>query len=337
MQSSQPSTESSLAFLHRTGSAAVLVTFSPSGGFPSVLTAAASQVDHLLVWDNSVVADSQDAVARAVATERVRQSNLQHPVDLLLHQDGKNVGLSVAYNAGLRYARGMGVAWLLLLDQDTELPPGVVAWLLALAERYSQQLALGAVCALNDEKVEVSLSPRHALEKLSAGYERQQYRSHRLYRDAEVREIRSLTNSGALISVVAAMTVGGFDEHLFLDAVDYRLSIQLTRRGFHLLESSRAKVAHTQGEPYVVSFAGLRIRMRRYSTERSYHMVRDSLTFARLSFRDARLFVLSVLANVAFGTVGAVAVLPARGERLRKIVAGLSDSLRRRSTGRPVA
>lgn len=77
----------------------------------------------LFVYDNSP--DTGAAPASDAADSFPGTLHYQH--------DPANGGVAAAYNAGLVEARRNGSAWLLLLDQDTNLTPGYVAELLQAA------------------------------------------------------------------------------------------------------------------------------------------------------------------------------------------------------------
>ena len=78
--------------------------------------------DAVIVCDNG----SQDGTEAAIRS--------RHPwVDLI--QNGANLGFAGGNNSGLRSALDRGFEWMLLLNNDTSVPPGALAALLAHASR----------------------------------------------------------------------------------------------------------------------------------------------------------------------------------------------------------
>jgi rhamnosyltransferase len=300
----------------------VLVAYRPGAGFKEVLRSALRELPALLLWDNS---ESPEPVDLLVAELR-REEPMLGWSGFLLERPESNQGLSVAYNRALRLAEGRGTPFVLLLDQDSALASGTVRLLLAAHHGLAGRFAVGAVNAHNLEQVEMTLSPKTALGRLLRAHDEGAYRSGRRYRDPEVRERRSLINSGALLPVAALLRVGGFDERLFLDAVDYDLSLRLRAGGFRLFEATQSKVEHRQGESSIGRLAGREFRLRTYSAVRSYHLVRDTTVCARRDWHLDRGFSLAIWAWMWIGTLGAVALLPERALRLRFILRGLHDS-----------
>ncbi len=64
-----------------------------------------------LVWDNTPVAQPVAGL----------------PIPIEYRHSGENVGVAGAYNYAMELAEQRGFPWLLLLDQDTKLPPGFLA------------------------------------------------------------------------------------------------------------------------------------------------------------------------------------------------------------------
>jgi rhamnosyltransferase len=312
----------------------VLVAYRPGPELSESVRAALPQVDALLLWENS---ESPEASAAQLGELRNREPTL--PWSRLFSDGlGRNVGLSVAYQHGLDRARREGFSFLLLLDQDSRLEPGAVAELRAVYARLSPLFRVGAVNALNRERADLWLSPTAGLRRLARLRSEVLYRSGRLYRDDRARERRTLINSGLLLPVTAVDSIGGFDDQLFLDAVDYDLALRLRAAGFRLFEAPAGGVAHQQGVPTPIGAGHGRLLVRAYPPRRSYHLVHDTMVVGIRRWRTDRTAVLAFTASMWVGTGGAVLVLPERGARLRCIVAGLTDAgatLRRRPPDPP--
>ena len=98
---------------------AVVVTYHPqAGALQTLLEALATQVDGLLVIDNTP--GSAEHVERMLGPLRVGMPHLR------LRRNGANLGIAAAQNIGIRKALEEGFDYVLFSDQDS-LPDCVIA------------------------------------------------------------------------------------------------------------------------------------------------------------------------------------------------------------------
>ncbi len=97
---------------------AVAVTYDSGPEIESVAAAALAESDGLVIVDNG----STDAV-------RVRLRALADASEsrIALIENGENLGLDRAQNQGIAAARARGADWILLLDDDSLVAPGLLA------------------------------------------------------------------------------------------------------------------------------------------------------------------------------------------------------------------
>jgi GT2 family glycosyltransferase len=135
-----------------------------------------------------------------------------------------NDGLAVAYNYALSMARGAGIEWLLLLDQDTVLNPALFSVLFTtITPRLSS-----SVCAIVPKLMQegVMLSPQmvgqfhnyDCSSEFSGIYEKQV----------------TAFNSAACLRVQALVGIGGFPVEYWLDYLDHAT--------FHRLQAAGGRV-----------------------------------------------------------------------------------------------
>lgn len=176
-------------------------------------------------------------------------SALQHtslPVAEYVH-DPDNSGLSKAYNTACEFAESHGYRWLLLLDQDTEFPPGAL-------EAYRRGMA----------RIQPGIEmivPRHQVANgLFMSPTRYRMKTSRLQREAPTGVVRfsdaSPINSGMLVSVKSFRRAGGYENAVWLDFSDvcfierykvfyprfYVLPDVICRQSFSAMETDAAKV-----------------------------------------------------------------------------------------------
>lgn len=128
---------------------------------------------------------------------------------------GKNAGLSKAYNAALDRLKGENGDWIVLFDDDTEVPDGY--W-----NKLKEQKCDGIVLPIVRTGNGKLLSPanmRHGIPKAVDG----------------IRQITDITgiNSGMAISKTIADRYH-YDERLFLDYVDHAFLRDMKARGVNI-------------------------------------------------------------------------------------------------------
>lgn len=187
-----------------------IVTFNPEirdleNSVPRLL----NQVEALVIADNG----SRNLV-------EIESLLKQYPQVVLL-ENQKNIGVAAALNRIFRWAVQHDVEWVLTLDDDSEIPDGMVTQYQQLL--LSQRSVVGIVCPLlkNRNDGVVFHSKRNSDECITSG---------------------SLTN------VSAWKEIGGFDDWLFIDGVDFDFSRRLVRAGFTILECEKVVLPHQIGD-----------------------------------------------------------------------------------------
>ncbi len=232
--------------------AAVVVTYQPDAGLASRLRALAAEAGRLYVVDNG---SPPEALSAAAALPAVTVLAL-----------GANRGLGVALNAGVRAARAGGAAWVLTMDQDSEVAPGLVA-------------AFGAAAARHPEAR--SFSPEIVGESAarSAG--------------GADRPVPYAITSGHLVRADVFDVVGGYDEGFFIDCIDFDFCLRLRAAGLATWRVAGAAMRHQLGEAVAIP-ARLRPFYARHAPARRYYMYRNYGLLARRHLRRFPGFVLKL-------------------------------------------
>lgn len=135
-------------------------------------------------------------------------------------EDAGNAGLSKALNRACECAEALGARYVLLLDQDSVAGEGMVAGLLPC---MGGDVALAAPQIVDRNKREGAVD------------------------DASVVSLRRSITSGSLVSLDAWRAVGGFDERLFVDWVDYEFSCNLRAHGYRMVRDNGVTLLHEMG------------------------------------------------------------------------------------------
>lgn len=176
---------------------------------------------HLLIFDNSPV---QGRVAGM-------------PAGLSVHyrHDPANGGLSAAYNCALELGNDLGCTWLLLLDQDSELPRSFLAELAASIREFDGDEGLAAIVPQVRGQRSI-LSPhtiRLGFVKPITAWSRR----------VESRRMTAI-NSGTAVRIAFLNEVGGFSRKYWLDFMDYWLFNRIHKSGKRVGLSGSAMEHH---------------------------------------------------------------------------------------------
>lgn len=128
-------------------------------------------------------------------------------------RDMENSGLPKAYNAGAKLAKELGYARVLLLDQDTEFPPGAFS-------RYLEQAESDAVLAPN---IITTLGKAFSPSDMDCFYPKPRLLAPGSY---SLRKYNAV-NSGMCIPVDDFLRAGGYDEAVRLDFADFYFQYRL--------------------------------------------------------------------------------------------------------------
>ena len=164
----------------------------------------------VMIWDNSPVAHIRMPEGLPLA---------------ILKRDPSNPGLARAYNEALQWAKREGHRWLLLLDQDTTVTGAylrAVADFTAAHQRVPEDLpsiGVGFPSLAQNGKV---LSPTYFPRLRARPYPGRRPKTKRLM----------VLNSGTVVSVEAAISVGGFPIRYPLDALDHAFVSELRLADF---------------------------------------------------------------------------------------------------------
>lgn len=176
--------------------------------------------------------------------ERVENDRPVHVIRLR-----ENKGIAAALNVGLQYCLDYAFPLMLTMDQDTVLNVDAVSEMLD---------------CINHENVDsVGINWDGKAEKDEGA--------------------RFLITSGNLVKTEAAEKIGGYDEKLFIDSVDFDFSLRLTENGYRLLKSAKAGAVHRLGEQQHSGYVT-------HSPERYYYIFRNHFYLIGKYRKKHRLF-----------------------------------------------
>lgn len=246
----------------QTKTGAVIVTFNPPPGFAERAAKAASQVDLLVIVDNSGREMEPEITLAARETGAL----------LVLNRENK--GLASAQNRGINLALEEGCDWILLLDHDSFPEENMVSRLLAAWEAQPERDKI-AILAPDVRDINSSAPHRFVIPGPFIFFRRVSLGEKPLFPLAAI-------SSGSLISARALRQHGLMREDFFIDQIDNEYCLRLRAAGLRVMAVPGAALSHAMGEKKERRLMGLRIVTGNHSPSRRYYMYRNRLRLWRI-------------------------------------------------------
>ncbi|MBR2043793.1 MAG: glycosyltransferase family 2 protein [Clostridia bacterium] len=163
-------------------------------------------------------------------------SNINAVCDLISEQskaviikNGENCGIARALNQLCNAALKDGYEWMLTLDQDSVADTSMIADMLPVTK--DQSVALIAPFVNDDYENEEGAKDL-----------------------TDTEEITRCNTSGSLTRLSVFKEIGGFDERMFIDCVDFDYCTRLLKNGYRVVRVNSAVIHHRLGQASPVRF-----------------------------------------------------------------------------------
>ncbi|MGA2399156.1 MAG: glycosyltransferase family 2 protein [Steroidobacteraceae bacterium] len=226
---------------------AILVSYHPDPELPRRVTRILGQVGALVIVDNGSGDEARAMLARIAADPRV--SLVLNPA---------NLGVARGLNLGVEQARTSGFAWVLLLDQDSELQDGMLRAIIEVRAAYPEPSRVAVIGASYGEETRPARKPWAAWE-----------------------EVESVITSGSLIPLALHAAIGPFREELFIDYVDIDYCYRARSKGYRVLRTTQPLMSHTIGAPTEHTVLGVTKWTTNHSPDRRYYIARNDTVMLR--------------------------------------------------------
>lgn len=277
--------------LARTRTVAVLTAYEPDARIRDVVAAASRECGQVIVVDNT---PEPQPGARAV---------LAPAPDLTIVRNGANVGLAAALNHGIGLAASDFDA-VLLLDQDSTVPDGLVSELRSLLD--------------GDSRIGIaSPAPWDATTR--------RYLDPRASRRPEVADVPVVITSGMVIRRSALADVGPLRVEFFVDCIDQDLCLRMRRHGWRVVQDRRVRLPHSLGDTRWHGWGPLRLRATHHATWRLYWAARNGVVLARENWRSEPAWSALSIGLLAYWALTVVLFEPPRRLRIGTLVRGARD------------
>lgn len=201
------------------------------------------QVDKLVLVDNG-----------SMRQEYAQWNENDNRIVIIRHAE--NMGIAVALNDILQYAYNNGYQWALTLDQDSVALPGMVAKMSLYAKAE-----IGIVCPLIKDR-----NFFHSSQEMDGG----------------AKELDYCITSASLTNVTAWKKVGGFDNKMFIDWVDWDICIAMRKAGYKIIQTGDAVLLHELGtKAKCTHLLGHEILLLHRSPFRYYYVIRNRVYLGR--------------------------------------------------------
>jgi rhamnosyltransferase len=244
--------------------AGIVVLYYPSVAIlERLLVSVIGQVDMLFAVDNTPSPSAEVAILLG----RYQKRAIYIPL-------GDNLGVGAAQNVGIEESIKASCSHVLLLDQDSVLPAGMVEQLLAAESALVHKGEL--VAAVGPQFVDEKNGKR------SPAIRHHYFRIERLYLDAESKdavETEHLIASGSIIRTSVLQQVGTMNADLFIDWVDVEWVLRARSMGYKSYYIPNVVMRHNVGDSIVV-ILGRDVHV--HSDLRNYYMLRNAIYLFRL-------------------------------------------------------
>ena len=223
-----------------------IVTFNPDlERLEENISSIAEQVSCLLLVDNaSENISGIQAIIRKHTTSRIS-----------LYRFGTNRGIAAALNKLCSEAYKSQMDWIITLDQDSVCPPGMVDSFL----RYTGNNNVAIICPLiRDRNREASAGPAESTT-----------------------EVERCISSGSMISLREWRSLGGFDETMFIDGVDFDFCYRVRKKRKTILRVNETVLLHELGSIQVRKFLRWDVIVKNHAAFRKFYIARNTVYLAR--------------------------------------------------------
>lgn len=197
--------------------------------------------------------------------------------NVILKKNETNNGIAKALNQAFMYCENYKCNWLFTLDQDSICSIDIISKLYSCIS--SDVGIVGPdILYVNNENID---------------------RGNRS--NEEVIEVDWVITSASLTNVSAWKKIGGFDEKLFIDSVDYDFCYRLKKNGYKILKKTDIKLKHSLGKLKCRKIFKKIIYVTNHTPLRRYYMVRNVIYLDRkLKVKRAGLYILKLFFKILF-------------------------------------
>lgn len=221
-----------------------IITYNPTlTDVSTCLEALCNQVERVIIVDNASknVKSLQEVVSKYANVTLVKNS--------------QNIGFAKALTQVFEWAKSQGFNWVLTLNDDSVVPSNMISEYKKILENQGslvnqKNAKIAIVCSLLKNRLDGTIL------------------------HSKCHEDECIT-SGSLTSVEAWAKIGGFDEWLEIDGVDFDFSRRLVRAGWKIVECQNVIMEHQIGKARSINLIIKHPIVWNHNANRKYYIARN--------------------------------------------------------------
>ena len=224
-----------------------IITYNPTlTDVDTCLEALCNQVERVIIVDNASknVKSLQEIVSKYANVTLVKNS--------------QNIGFAKALTQVFKWAKSQGFNWVLTLNDDSVVPSNMISEYKKILEnqeslvnqKNAKNSKIAIVCSLLKNRLDGTIL------------------------HSKCHEDECIT-SGSLTSVEAWQKIGGFDEWLEIDGVDFDFSRRLVRAGWKIVECQNVIMEHQIGKARSINLIIKHPIVWNHNANRKYYIARN--------------------------------------------------------------
>ena len=218
-----------------------------------------------------------------------------------------NSGVAGGLNRIMKAASEEGKKWVLTLDQDS---------------CPDQDLVKGLSQGTKFERIGI-ICPR--IKDINSGRILVNFGEDTSKNDKKYQTLHSCITAGSMINLEAWNTVGGYDEYLFMDYVDFDYSIRLRKSGYRILQCNQIIMEHEVGNTEVHRFLFKKVGVMNHSAMRKYYITRNRIY---CSYKYYRRFGFRNIVGIVKTIVLILCYEEDKKHKLSSVIRGVKDGIR---------
>jgi rhamnosyltransferase len=230
---------------------AIFITYYPSEKIESNIRKILDKVAQVIIVDNTPEKCMLEF-----------SSNITNNSKIDVFRNGRNVGIAQALNQGVCLARNRGFEWVLTFDQDTEVTEDFIEVIKGVCFDYQfpRRTAVIGSNYVNRDNQNIA-EENCSIHSFSL--------------------VKYVITSGSLLSVKVFTEIGGFDEKLFIDAVDIDYCFRARRNGYVVLITTKPIMDHSIGRMERKQLLFFNFFVTNHSPFRRYYIFRNTIYIIR--------------------------------------------------------
>lgn len=214
--------------------------------------------------------------------------------------NSENLGIGKAVNKALAQIDRNKKHWVLTFDQDSLPPDGLLK-------------AYNSVIKNENNVGLIGINFNSCINEVSI---------HTVY---HYHESLDQITSGLLHNISIFDVVGGYNEKLFIDCVDFEFSLRVNNNGFKTIMVDDCYLHHTIGNPKNIKLGRFSISSMNHNAIRQYFIVRNHIWLSKKYFKSFPLYILNKFYHLFIRLTKTVLIDDDRKNKIKQIYRGIYD------------